>query len=123
MEGGAAREETEHESEASETGARKTKNSAVRGAPYGIPMMPAPTMELTRLEEAPRTEDFFLGHGEVGQLRGRPGGCERFERGRPFIAVAFFLAVGGAIVAAIAGGGYRGVVVVVIEVHVVEAIS
>ncbi len=28
---------------------------------YGIPIMPAPTMELTRLEEAPRMEDFFLG--------------------------------------------------------------
>jgi len=26
-----------------------------------MPMMPAPTMELTRLEEAPRMEDFFLG--------------------------------------------------------------
>jgi len=26
-----------------------------------MPMMPAPTMELTRLEEAPSMEDFFLG--------------------------------------------------------------
>jgi len=26
-----------------------------------MPMMPAPTIELTRLEEAPSMEDFFLG--------------------------------------------------------------
>ena len=38
-------------------------------------MIPAPTMELTRLEEAPRMEDFFLGRDsslsfEVGAALG-----------------------------------------------------
>lgn len=33
-----------------------------------MPIMPAPTMELTRLEEAPRMEDFFLGREREDSL-------------------------------------------------------